>query len=442
MPQIAAAPTIDPLGGGQHLASMSTQTERFPRAVSEAHAPARSNGTPQPTSRNFGTGFRLGRIAGVDVHVDWSLLVVFLLITFNLGVGLLPATHPHWSDTLRWTVAVLAALLFFASVLAHELAHAIVGRRQGVPVEGITLFIFGGVARLKGEPPTARAELVMTIVGPLTSLVIGVFATLAGSFMLGDEAVALTPEAAFRTAGPLPTLLLWLGPINIILGLFNLVPGFPLDGGRVLRAILWKATDNLEMATRWATQITRIIAGLFVATGVMMIFGVSVPFFGTGPLSGLWLILIGWFMSSAARMSYQQVLVRTVLSDVPVAQLMRPDVPVVPPDLTVDEFVDDYLMATDQRSFPVIDDGKFVGVVTLTDVRKLRRADWPSRTVASIMTPVDISRVLAPDENAAEASRRMLEADIDQLPVVENGHLRGVVRRTDVLKWFELQVAG
>ncbi|HEY0708183.1 MAG TPA: site-2 protease family protein [Polyangia bacterium] len=422
---------------------MSTRTERLGHGPSVTAEPRR--GSPPVGPIGVGNGFRLGAIAGIDIHVDWSLLIVFVLIMLNLGLGLLPLAHPEWHASLRWLVALLAAGLFFASILAHELAHALVGRRQGVGVEGITLFIFGGVARLKREPPNARAELLMTVVGPLTSLAIGVLATFAGVLLTGNEDLALSPEATFREAGPLSTLLLWLGPLNFMLGLFNLVPGFPLDGGRVLRSLIWKATGNLEVATRWSTEVTRVIAGLFIATGVMMIFGVQVPVFGTGALPGVWLVMIGWFMSSAARMSHQQVLVRTVLADVPVAQLMRTEVVSVPPDLRVDAFVDEHLMASDQRSFPVIDEGKLVGMVTLPDVRKLRRSEWPHHTVAAIMTPVDVLIVLTPEQNAAEASRWLLANDADQVPVVEGGKggaLRGVVRRADVMKWFELQVAG
>ena len=253
------------------------------------------------------------------------------------------------------------------------------------------------------------------------------------------DATAAAPEALMRRAGPVATLLLWLGPINIMLGIFNLLPGFPLDGGRVLRSVLWHTSRDMERATKWSTDVTRVIAALLVATGIMMAFGFRVPFFGVGLFQGLWLILIGWFMNAAARMSYQQVLVRKVLGNTTVARLMRADVPTVPPDLTVDALVDDYLMATDQDSFPVVADGKLLGIVSLPDVRRLRRTGWPTTTVAEIMTPADRLATVSPEENAAEALRKLTARDVEQAPVVAGGRLAGMLRRGDVLRWYELQ---
>ena len=192
-----------------------------------------------------GGGFRVGRISGIEVRVHWSLLFIFWLIVVNLGAGLFPARHPDWSAGMSWLMAGLAAVLFFLSILAHELSHALVGRATGIPVDGITLFIFGGVARMRGEPPSPRSELLMTIVGPLTSLGIGVIASIWGALLASPVVMDVgDPLKALQDVSPLATVMLWLGPINIMIGLFNLVPGFPLDGGRVLRAVLWAWTQG------------------------------------------------------------------------------------------------------------------------------------------------------------------------------------------------------
>src|SRR5689334_420288 len=271
-------------------------------------------------------GFRVGRIAGVEVRVDWSLLIVFWLIVVNLGGGLFPAHHPDWSPALSWGVAVIAAVAFFLSILAHELSHALVGRANGVPVAGITLFIFGGMAHMRGEPGSPRAELAMTVVGPLTSLIIGGAASWWGAHLAASALIDATdPLRAFQDVGPLATVLLWLGPINIMLGLFNLIPAFPLDGGRVLRAALWAGTRDLTKATRWAAGIGQAFGMLLIFAGISMLLGIRVPWLGRGLIPGLWTAFIGWFLYRAAAASYSRVLISDLLDDVPVARLMRRD---------------------------------------------------------------------------------------------------------------------
>ena len=225
-----------------------------------------------------------------------------------------PTRHPDWSPLLIWGMAGFAAVLFLASILAHELSHALVGRANGVEVVGITLFIFGGMAHMRGEPRSPRAELLMAGVGPLTSLLIGVVATVWGSYLVAPGAIdAAEPLRAFQGASPFATVLLWLGPINIMLGLFNLIPGFPLDGGRVLRAALWAATRDFTKATRWAAGVGQAVGMLFIVAGVTMMLGAHIPFLGRGLVSGLWIAFIGWFLQSAAATSYSQVMISDVL---------------------------------------------------------------------------------------------------------------------------------
>lgn len=389
-------------------------------------------------------GFTLGKVRGIEIRIDWSLALVFFLITFNLGAGLFPLQHPDWSPLMSWALALLAAVLFFGSVLAHELSHALVAKRLGIPVHGITLFIFGGLARIAGEPPNARAEFLMAIVGPLTSLVIGVAATTIGIWLAGVEGAApLTSFEALAQLGPVSSLLLWLGPINVLLGLFNLVPGFPLDGGRVLRALLWHASGDVVKATRWASAAGRIVALALVFTGMLMIFGHEVPIFGRGLFQGLWFILIGWFLYNAALVSHQHVVVREQLRGVPVARLMREPPVTVSPDWTLEELANHFLLtAGDQRCLPVARDGRLLGTVCVSDLRKVPRDEWPLRTVQHIMTPADGAAVATPNEQLDSALAKLGATDLDQLPVVEEGgRLRGILRRADVLRWLELQTA-
>lgn len=384
-------------------------------------------------------GFHIGRLFGINIYVDWSWLLIFLLVAWNLATQFVQV-HPTWGAGLTWGLAIVAALLFFASVLAHELAHSIVAQAQGIPVRNITLFLFGGVSNIQQEPHSPRAEFLLAIVGPVTSLVIGVICLLAaGLFAPLPANAAMNPGLVLAALTPLTTVLLWLGPINIILGVFNLLPGFPLDGGRVLRAILWGATGNFRMATRWAAGVGQGFAWLLIFTGIAMTFGVQVPFLGTGLVGGLWLAFIGWFMSSAARQSYQQVAVHDMLEGVPAARLMRANVPVVPPRISVGDLVHRYVMGTDERAFPVLDGDRLVGLVTLEDIRKVAREDWDIRTAAEIMTPADQLAVVQPQDDASAALDKLMERDIHQVPVMSSGHLVGLVRSSDIMRWLQLQ---
>jgi len=384
-------------------------------------------------------GLRLGTVLGVPVHVDWSLLIIFMLIAVNLGLGLFPAWHPDWSVTLTWGMALAASLLFFASVLAHELSHAVVARSRGIPVSSITLFIFGGLAQVEDEPESPQDEFLMAAVGPLVSIAIGVVATL-GAYALAGDALAWIdpgdPEPAMRAVGPLATLLLWLGPINVVLGSFNLIPGFPLDGGRVARSIAWWATGDLVKATRWATGAGRVFAWALMGIGVVQMFTGSA-------VQGVWLLLIGWFLNNAAQMSYAQVLVRRALDDVPVTRIMDTCVGTLSPEVSVETFVRDYLLGTDQACWPVkADDGGLLGLVTMDDVRRVTQEHWPLTTVEDIMTPVDELDAVSPTADAEQAFRLLSRRDVEQVPVLDGERVLGFVRRRDLVRWMSLQGSG
>jgi Zn-dependent protease/CBS domain-containing protein len=384
-------------------------------------------------------GIRVGRIFGIDIHIDWSWVFIFLLVTWNLAAGLFPQWHPDWTPMLSWSVAIAAALLFFASVLLHELAHSVVAKAQGLPVRRITLFLFGGVSNIEREPQSPRIEFLMAVVGPVTSIILGIaFLFLGRMTSAGSAGTVNDPVSFFSRLSPLSTLLLWVGPINIGLGVFNLIPGFPLDGGRILRSALWAMTDDLQKATRWAARVGQLIGWLLIIAGIAMVFGVNVPVFGTGLIGGLWLAFIGWFLSNAAAGSYQQLVIQDLLEDVPVARLMRSNVMAVAPNLPVSSLIYDLVMNIDEHAFAVMEGDRMIGLVCLEDVRKLPREAWERTMVSEIMTPVDRLAIATPEEDASNALSELTNRDVRQLPVLQNGRLVGMLRRRDILRWLQL----
>ncbi|MES2535993.1 MAG: site-2 protease family protein [Pseudomonadota bacterium] len=396
-------------------------------------------GSDRTDSAGMGSGVHVGRVAGIDVHLDWSLLIVFFLVAFSLGTALFPLWHPEWSPARSWMTGLAAALLFFLSVLLHELSHALVGRRHGIEVKRITLFVFGGMAHMDNEPPTWRAEFWMAIVGPVTSLAIGAICAIAATYMAGTASIdPANIEQTLAGLGAVPTLLLWLGQINILLALFNLVPGFPLDGGRVFRAVLWGLTGNLRQATRWASAAGQLFAWLLIISGIAMMLGFRVPLFGTGFVGGLWISFIGWFLNNAALVSYRQLLIRDSFQNVPVTSLMQTGFANVPPDLPVDRLVEEYMLHRDQRGFPVVAGDRLVGMVCLEDIRKLDRGLWPVSMVRDIMTPAASLIQISPQDDVLKALSLLGERKVNQLPVVGDGRVQGLVRREDILKWLSL----
>lgn len=385
------------------------------------------------------SGFKIGRIFGINIRIDWSWLFIFALVTWNLA-SVFGQFHEDWGAVLRWTTALVAAFLFFGSVLAHELAHSLVARARGMGVRNITLFLFGGVSNIQREPPSALTEFLMAIVGPLTSLVLGIVLALIATLTVGPVGQAMAdPQQMMAQLGPVTTLLLWLGSVNVLVGAFNMLPAFPLDGGRVVRSILWAATDNLRQSTRWAAWLGQGIAWLGILAGIAMVFGVQVPVLGSGVINGLWLIFIGWFLNSSASQSYRQVVVQDVLEDIPVERMMLRNPASVSPNATVESLVHDHIMKTDDYGFPVMEGSRVVGLVTLDDVRSVDKDAWGGTTVGDIMTPADQLASVAPDEDASEALSMLQNRDVRQLPVMRNGTLAGVLRRRDIVKYLQLQ---
>jgi Zn-dependent protease/predicted transcriptional regulator len=374
---------------------------------------------------------------GIDIRIDWSWFFILFLVTWNLGTAF-EQFHGDWSLVVTWGTAVAAALLFFVSVLAHELAHSVVASARGIPVRNITLYLFGGVSNIQHDPDSPQAEFLMAVVGPLTSLVLGGVLLVVSGLALGDVRSLANPIGAMGQLGPLLTLVLWLGSVNVTLGLFNLVPGFPLDGGRVLRSILWAAVGDLRRATRWASAVGQTIAWLMIVSGISMVFGMQIPFLGTGLANGLWLAFIGWFLNSASAQSYRQLVVHDILEGVSVERMMRIDPPTVSPMDSVNTLVHDYVMGTDDYGFPVVEGDSLIGIVTLEDVRSVPREEWNLTRVRQIMTPLDRLVTVRPEEDGGTALNKLAQDDYRQLPVVNGSRLVGLLRRRDIVKWLHM----
>lgn len=370
----------------------------------------------------MGNGWRIGRVAGIDLAIHPSWLVIAFLITYSLAVSQFPRQFPGWSPTLYWVVAAATALLFFGSVIAHEISHALVAMRFGLKVEGITLFIFGGATTIDSDSRTPREEALIALAGPATSLVLG-----AGFLAIG----------ALVTQPQLGALASWLGVINIALGAFNLIPGFPMDGGRVLRAVIWRVRGDRLLATRNAALVGRLMAYLLIG------FGVFLALRPGGLFNGIWLALIGWFLSNAAESTMAQASVERSLRGVRVRDAMDLEPPSVSPNEPVADLVQERMLRGEDRSFLVRhDDGGLAGLVTLTDVRSLARDQWPGARVTDIMTRFGDLATIGPDEPLVDALRVIEERQVGQLPVIADDARApvGLVTRRGILRLIDARM--
>jgi Zn-dependent protease/CBS domain-containing protein len=361
---------------------------------------------------------KLGTVFGVELGLHYSWFVIALLIMFSL-VAQFHATNHGWSDLVVWSVAIITSVLFFAGLFAHELSHAMVAKARGIPIHKITLFLLGGVAQIEKEASDASTEFWMAIVGPITSGVLGA-ALLALAWIAGWGlwTAPTTPGTA---------ILVWLGYINLALGAFNMIPGFPLDGGRVLHAILWWIMDDAERSTRAAARTGQVIAVLFIGYGI-------VEFFQGAGLGGLWLAFIGWFLLQAASASYLQVQTGTLLRGLRVRDLMSKECGTVSPALSLQEFVHEYLLKTGQRCFVVVQDGRLLGMITPKEVREVPPDAWPQTSVNGAMRRADKIHFVSPDMPAKEALEIMGREDVNQLPVMADGRLQGMVTRSHIVQ--------
>lgn len=367
----------------------------------------------------MGSSFRIGRIAGVEIGVHWSWVFIFLLVTWSFANGVFEAYFDDWSAPQRWTGAIAVSSVFFLSVLIHEMSHAVVANRLGLPVRSITLFIFGGAANLTKEPESAGDEFKIAIVGPASSLALG------GAF-------ALLMGAAYPISRDAAGILGYLALINVSLAIFNMLPGFPLDGGRVFRSIIWARNGDRLRATRIASRTGEWIAYGLMATGVLQVLI-------TGAATGLWLAFIGFFLRNASAASYEQLLIETTLSGIRVDEVMRKDVPVAPPDMTVEELAHEQILRGQARAFPVIAAGELAGLITLTDVRKVPRDEWASTSVYRAMTPAGQLRTVEPGQCLTDVLQIMVQHDVNQLPVLRGRELAGMLDRGDVMRYIEVR---
>jgi Zn-dependent protease/CBS domain-containing protein len=370
----------------------------------------------------FGKRIELFRLFGFSVKVDLSWLVIAVLVTWSLAAGYFPNSYPELATQTYWIMGLAGMLGLFVSIVLHELSHSLVARQFGMPMRGITLFIFGGVAEMSDEPPSALAEFAMAIAGPIASVLIA--GICFGVAIVGD--LAAWPDAVTG-------VLSWLGLINGILVLFNMVPAFPLDGGRVLRSALWHWKGNI----RWATRITSQIGSGF---GIFLIVAGVLTFITGNPIGGMWYFLIGLFLRNAAQMSYQQLLVRRALEGESVARFMNPEPVTVTPDTTVQDLVENYIYKLHFKMFPVVENGHLEGCVTTRDVREVPPEEWPTRTVRDILETCGEENTVASDADAMQALSQMNRTQTSRVMVVDNSHLAGVLSLKDMMKFLSLKV--
>jgi Zn-dependent protease/CBS domain-containing protein len=368
-------------------------------------------------------GIPIGKAFGISLRLHYSWFLIFALVTWALAASYFPSTYPAWSLSTRIAAGLITSVLFFGSVLVHELMHSIVSQRQGIPVQSITLFFLGGVSQITSEPKQPKDEFRMAIIGPLSSLVIG--GIFFGIYFAWRNVDIFAVQ--FITA-----IAYWLGYINLFLGVFNLIPGFPLDGGRVLRSLIWWRSHNLKSATRIASNIGRVVGFIFIFVGIWFIF--------TGSwINGILLALIGWFLESAAVGSYQQILMQEMLKGHVVSEVMSRDCVVIPPDTTIDQLVHENILSSGRRCFPVVSGSQVMGMMTLHDVKAVPREQWTTETVRKAMTPFDRLKWVSPDEELSSVLKILTEDNINQVPVVQNNEVVGMVSREHLLNFVNIR---
>lgn len=362
--------------------------------------------------------FKLARLGGIEFAIHYTWLLAFALITWSLAEGFFPTSYPGFSPATYWLIGAIAAVLLFASVLVHEISHSVVAIWCGQGVRSITLFVFGGISNLQSEAPTARDEFLVSVVGPLTSFV------LAAIFWAVDQTMGAANS-------PQKAILDYLIFINFALGVFNIIPGFPLDGGRVLRSIVWAATGNLRRATRIASAVGQIFGFMLIGWGIWR-------FLGGDLLGGLWTVFIGWFLNSAADATRQQQAMTEDLRGVPVRQLMNPEPPTVEPEMSIREFVLEEVLRRGHRAVLVMHAGKLVGLMTLADAKELPPEDWERTPVGQVMTLAPLKTV-SPDAGLSAAMKLLVDDSLHQLPVLDDGRVVGILDRGDVLRFLQLR---
>jgi Zn-dependent protease/predicted transcriptional regulator len=367
------------------------------------------------------SSIRLGKIRGIEIGIHYSWFLVFALVLVSLAVFFFPVQYPGLTLGAYWVMGIVTTLLFFASVLGHELCHSLVAVSKGIPVRSIVLFIFGGVSQIEREADKPSTELLVAAVGPLSSIGFGI--------VFGAIWYLVTPFSA-----PIGGVAFYLATVNVFLGLFNLIPGFPLDGGRVLRAIIWARTGSMKRATRIAARIGQYFSYLFILAGAFYALVLG------DLISGIWIAFIGWFLNNAASGSYQQAAVQDLMKGSDVEEIMERDFETVSPDLSVEDLVENHVLKHGQRAFPVtVGNNDLAGIITLVDIKGLPRERWATTRVSDVMTKLDKLRIVHPRDDLASVVNLMDGTNINQIPVTENGRLVGIVSRTDIVRFFSVR---
>jgi Zn-dependent protease len=355
-------------------------------------------------------------IMGIPIRIHFSWLIIFGLITWSLSTFYFPKAAPQLKGSSYWISGVAAAFLLFVSVAVHELSHSFIAIRYGQSILSITLFIFGGVAQMKGEPAHPKAEFRMAIAGPLSSFLLSLIFFLSYRLVTGEIVKAL-----FQ----------YLSQLNLILGAFNLIPGFPMDGGRLVRAFIWNKTNDFFYATRRASQYGQKIALFFIIFGLFSLF--------MGFTNGLWLMLIGWFLHTAAQASYQQASLQEILWSVKVKDVMVKDIITISPNITIDTVVDEYFLKYGYGGFPIMDNGKFLGIVTLKEIKNIPKERWKYTTISGVLIPHDKRWEVSLEEDATKALELMISEDKGRLVVTEKGSVIGLITRNGIARYLQIK---
>lgn len=364
-------------------------------------------------------GIRLFRIFGIEISLDFSWFIIFFLVTWSLASGYFPFKYPFFTAGTYWMMGVISSLLLFVTVLMHELTHSVVANNNGLNIRGIKLFVFGGVAQLSREPQSARVEFDVAIAGPICSFILHfIFKWIANALGGGQN-----PAAAIFS---------YLAFINVFLGLINLIPAYPLDGGRVLRAFLWAVTKNLRMATAVASNLGRFFAIFLIFNGFMLTI--------RGELAGLWYVFIGMFLYSAAKMGYEHMVVRDALSRSFVRDVMSTNVVAVDAALTLDKAVEDYFFKYHHSGFPVVEGNELIGMLSLARIKEVPREKWHVATAGSCVEPIQPDAVVTPRERTSNVLNRFVEHEAGHILVMDNGRIAGIVTRVDVMKLLKLKM--
>jgi len=370
----------------------------------------------------FGRKFTLFRLFGFEVGIDPTWIILAILVAWSLSTGYFPFYYRNLSTEAYWIMGIIGAVGLFLSIIFHEFSHSLVARRSGMPMKGITLFIFGGVAEMNEEPPGAKEEFWMALAGPVSSFVAaGVFYALEGLGNAVGWPIYITAVVGYLTL------------INFILAVFNLIPAYPLDGGRILRSILWGWKKNI----RWATRVSSQIGEAFgIALVILGVFRVLTGYF----IGGMWLFLIGMFIRGAARASYQQLLTRRALEGEPVSRFMNENPITVPPSISLDKLVEEYIYRYHHKLYPVVDGDTLVGCITTRQVKAISREEWSSTTTGQLAVDCSSENTVSPETDAVEALAAMQKNSASRMMVVSDGRLKGIISLKDLLDFLSMKV--